>query len=367
MFKQINNYHLSSLIVIVFILNTILFQAIKMSEAQGWIPPSGAPGQDTSNIVTSPLSADLDLGSQSIIGDGNINADGTVCDENGCIGDSSFDGDLNVNGEIIQPDNSLYGYKYSQGNDSEKKYHYLGQVSSWCGSVRVSGSFESHNIGRGSGSFDINFSRRDGFKATGYAGGILGNSVDIELYEVNDGPIQMDFPNLNVYLVTGLYAMTNIDIETTGCHSSITTGGFNPSPIEDNNDNFIDTEPYYKLSTNGFSLSGPINVSGNITAPGFFYSSDKTLKKNIKKITNPLERIIQLEGVSFNWKKDNQESIGLIAQDVEKVFPEIVSTNKEGLKTVAYGNLIAPLIEALKIQDNKIEQLIKEIEQLKNE
>ena len=91
----------------------------------------------------------------------------------------------------------------------------------------------------------------------------------------------------------------------------------------------------------------------------------------IKKITNPLERIIQLEGVSFNWKKDNQESIGLIAQDVEKVFPEIVSTNKEGLKTVAYGNLIAPLIEAFKAkneaQDNKIEQLIKEIEQLKNE
>ena len=107
-----------------------------------------------------------------------------------------------------------------------------------------------------------------------------------------------------------------------------------------------------------------------------------------KKIINPLERIIQLEGVSFNWKKDNQESIGLIAQDVEKVFPELVSTNKEGLKTVAYGNLIAPLIEALKVQesriesqesriesqesriesqDNKIEQLIKEIEQLKNE
>ena len=74
-------------------------------------------------------------------------------------------------------------------------------------------------------------------------------------------------------------------------------------------------------------------------------------------------------------------SIGLIAQDVEKVFPELVSTNKEGLKTVAYGNLIAPLIEALKVQesriesqesriesqDNKIEQLIKEIKQLKNE
>ena len=71
MFKQINNYHLSLLLIIVFILNTILFQAIKMSKAQ-WTPPTGAPGQETSNIVTSPLSAGLDLGGYSIFGEGNI-------------------------------------------------------------------------------------------------------------------------------------------------------------------------------------------------------------------------------------------------------------------------------------------------------
>ena len=76
MLKKINNYHLYSLILIVFILNTTLFQAIKMSKAQ-WTPPSGAPGQETANIITSPLSADLDLGDQSIIGEGNINIDGS--------------------------------------------------------------------------------------------------------------------------------------------------------------------------------------------------------------------------------------------------------------------------------------------------
>ena len=70
---------------------------------------------------------------------------------------------------------------------------------------------------------------------------------------------------------------------------------------------------------------------------------------------------MQLEGVSFKWQEDNEESLGLIAQDVEKVFPELVSTNNEGLKTVAYGNLIAPLIEALKAQDNKIEKLSAQI------
>ena len=78
MFKKINNYYLSSLIVIIFILNITLFQAIKMSKAQGWELPEQPPGQETSNIVTSPLSADLDLGSQSIIGDGSININGSI-------------------------------------------------------------------------------------------------------------------------------------------------------------------------------------------------------------------------------------------------------------------------------------------------
>ena len=113
--------------------------------------------------------------------------------------------------------------------------------------------------------------------------------------------------------------------------------------------------------------TGNVTIAGDVSASNFFYSSDQRLKKNIKTITNPLEKIIQLEGVSFNWKKDNKESIGLIAQDVEKIFPELVSTNEQGLKSIAYANLIAPLIEALKIQDIKIEELIKEIELLKNE
>ena len=74
--------------------------------------------------------------------------------------------------------------------------------------------------------------------------------------------------------------------------------------------------------------------------------------------------------------EDNEESLGLIAQDVEKVFPELVSINNKGLKTVAYGNLIAPLIEAFKAQieiqkdkneaqDKKIKQLNKQIRELK--
>jgi len=60
--------------------------------------------------------------------------------------------------------------------------------------------------------------------------------------------------------------------------------------------------------------------------------------------------------------------MGLIAQDVEKIFPEAVTTNSEtGLKSVDYGKLVAPLIEAVKTQQTKIETLEAEVEKLKSQ
>ena len=69
--------------------------------------------------------------------------------------------------------------------------------------------------------------------------------------------------------------------------------------------------------------------------------------------------------MSFNWKDSGRTSIGLIAQDVEKIFPEIVSTDEAGIKSVDYAKLIAPLIEAIKEQQSQIEELKLEIEELK--
>ena len=103
--------------------------------------------------------------------------------------------------------------------------------------------------------------------------------------------------------------------------------------------------------------SEKLEVIGNIKATQFVYnSSDRNLKKNIVAITNPIDKIMKLQGVTFDWKKDSSASIGLIAQDVEKVFPELV-TGVEGNKSVAYSNLVAPLIEAFKAQQKEIEDL----------
>jgi hypothetical protein len=109
------------------------------------------------------------------------------------------------------------------------------------------------------------------------------------------------------------------------------------------------------------SSGGAIYSAGGVTAPSFIYSSDESLKANVTLLNNALEKVKQLEGVSFNWKNTGRADIGLIAQDVEKVIPEIVHTNEEGLKSVEYGNLVAILIEAVKEQQEEIDSQYKEI------
>lgn len=95
-------------------------------------------------------------------------------------------------------------------------------------------------------------------------------------------------------------------------------------------------------------------------------SSDKTLKDNIIPLPDALAKILSLRGYSFNWKSDGRADIGIIAQDVEAVYPEIVHTNPTtGTKSVEYGNLIAPMIEAMREQQNMIEKQQREIDELK--
>ena len=97
-------------------------------------------------------------------------------------------------------------------------------------------------------------------------------------------------------------------------------------------------------------------------------SSDFRLKKNIREINNALEKIQQIDGVYFDWKDDGGKSMGLIAQQVEENFPELVLTDEiTGLKSVNYPGLVAPLIEAVKEQQKQIHNLKDEIEKLKKE
>ena len=110
------------------------------------------------------------------------------------------------------------------------------------------------------------------------------------------------------------------------------------------------------------SNGGTITASGDVTA-----FSDITLKEDIEVIPNALDKVSQIRGVTFIRKDldDKSRKSGVIAQDVEKVFPEVVSTTEDGTKTVAYGNMVGLLIEALKEQKEIIKDQQKQIDDLR--
>lgn len=103
--------------------------------------------------------------------------------------------------------------------------------------------------------------------------------------------------------------------------------------------------------------------SGLVWALTYTSWSDKTLKENIDSLPNSLKLIKQLSGVKYNFKSSVvgpgpvKTEIGLIAQEVENVIPEVVYTNDKGIKSIAYQNIIPLLIEGMKEQDKKITQL----------
>jgi hypothetical protein len=111
------------------------------------------------------------------------------------------------------------------------------------------------------------------------------------------------------------------------------------------------TNPAYALD-----VVGTIYASGDVLA-----QSDMRVKTNIVEIDSPLEKISQLRGVFYNRRDDSNTNparhLGVIAQEVETVLPEVVSTDNSEAKnkSVAYGNIVALLIEAVKAQQSTIE------------
>ncbi len=121
--------------------------------------------------------------------------------------------------------------------------------------------------------------------------------------------------------------------------------------------------PAYTLDVNGI-------IRGTNVAP-----SDRRLKTSITPLTSSLEKVSSLQGVSYLWDRASfphknfpeGKQIGLIAQDVEEVIPEVVSTDAGGYKSLAYDRLVAVLIEAVKEQKSIVEKQQTEIDQLRGE
>ena len=111
----------------------------------------------------------------------------------------------------------------------------------------------------------------------------------------------------------------------------------------------------------GGTLAATFSATGDFTAVGEVTAySDVTLKDNIKVIADPLTRILSIRGVTFtrNDQSDTDKvHMGVIAQEVEQYFPEVVHTTENGIKTVNYGAMAGAFIEAFKAQQSQIDEL----------
>jgi len=114
----------------------------------------------------------------------------------------------------------------------------------------------------------------------------------------------------------------------------------------------------YKTS-GGVGIAKTLNVGEDVVA---YASSDKRYKDNLQAITNPIDKVKSLTGYTFTWNDKHEQfngndDIGIVAQEVEKVFPEIVDTRDNGYKAVKYEKMVAVLIEAIKDQQKQIDEL----------
>ena len=102
------------------------------------------------------------------------------------------------------------------------------------------------------------------------------------------------------------------------------------------------------ITSTGATITGGATVTGAVEATEFNATSDITLKEDLVLVSNPLEKISKLSGYTFNWKDTKKESVGIVAQEVEAIFPQMVSTGQDGYKRVNYDALIPVMIEAIK-------------------
>jgi hypothetical protein len=198
--------------------------------------------------------------------------------------------------------------------------------------------------------------------------------VIIDNIDVNGGPANVSKrQQINNYNLSNF----NNDIVGSGNFITLIGGNINFTPtgvacgVHYNNTSSDFTSPTPNFTYNASSITGAagleLRVPGDVIA---FFSSDKRLKDNIKPISNPIKKILQIGGYSFDWnEKQNTYSghdIGVIAQEIEKVLPEVVETRENGYKAVKYEKIVPLLIEGIKDQQKQIDELKELVAKLIN-
>jgi hypothetical protein len=212
---------------------------------------------------------------------------------------------------------------------------------------------------------------RDNYKGGVIINGDNMNPTSNNLFQINNFPDNNNFITLNsctdtalIHFNTNFQNVNNIYKIGTNQSNFVISILNNQNTYYDNNLYISNDNQYtdaiiceYNSTTNDF----------NIYINGFLYSySDLRLKKDIKNIENALDKLCSLNGVTYNLIDDkdidnSKRQTGLIAQEVEKVLPEAVIVNKDGLYNLAYGNMAGLIVEAIKELKKEIDIIKKKV------
>ena len=262
---------------------------------------------------------------------------------------------------------------YPQG--SSTRFGWIGYPSTNVNDLTISSQNAS-----GSLIFNTNNAERFRINSSGLVG--IGNTAPISTLTVGNatGTIPGE---ITLYPTTGNYEGGQINIKKSLVGSTVDwiIDQYGTSAAEARLRIFNTTEANgIIIKENGFIGMGTSNptvrlqVAGDIIANSIAGSSDSRFKTNILPIENPLQKVLKLQGVTFDWKTkefpnrmfSENRALGFIAQEVEQVIPEVVQTENstEGFKSVQYDKVVALLVEAIKEQQKQIEQLQQKVKEL---
>jgi len=207
----------------------------------------------------------------------------------------------------------------------------------------------------------------------GYLGGMdqdVKTTSDVTFNDINasgDVVINGDFTVLGSATEISTTELSIEDKLITVASGSANSSAANGGGIEVDRGSDANASITWNHSGTRFDINNGIHVTGTIQATSdiiAYASSDRELKNNIKPIENPLEKINSIDGYSFDWNAEKQNTYkgkdyGVIAQEIEEILPELVSTRENGYKAVKYDKLVSLLISGIK-------ELSKEVEELKS-
>ena len=312
-------------------------------------------------------------GQLGLVGAEEIDLTAPLVDLNGILEVSSTItavGDIktagNISGSIFYTkgatESSNTGYKTVMINTTDGRLYYTGSYG-----------------GGGGGGATVNFPGTHRVVTAGAISSSLSGSTDLtwdgENLKLNNDTLISDISASSAHtdvkgLISGNDIHTLIEGKTTGnvvigLRGSNTSskfavisgkGDYYSNTTYDHTAFSVDSSGSFMFNGTG-QITGSLEVKGDVTA---FYSSDERLKDNIQPIESPLEKIFKINGVSFDWNEKSDKKghdVGVIAQEIEKVLPELVVERDSGYKAVRYEKIVALLIEAIKQQQLQIDEL----------